>query len=134
MVSAVLTSRERPTRTPASLRPSMIWKMYIGPLPLNPVTASSWYSGSSTTVPIDSKIRRASAACAGFAWRPRQRTVALDRTTAATLGMARMTGNGRVEDRLDLLGREARRDRDRGAGSFAGRAGSRPGRTPGSAA
>ena len=43
----------------------MIWKMYIGPLPLNPVTASSWYSGSSTTVPIDSTTAQsAQALCA----------------------------------------------------------------------
>ena len=41
------------------------------------------------------EIRRASATCARRACRPTQRTVALDRTTAATLGIARMTGIGR---------------------------------------
>ena len=98
----------------------MIWKTYIGPLPERPVTASSWYSGSSTTMPIDSKIFRASAMRAAAACRPAQSTVAERRTTAATFGIARTTGT-RPPRSPRSRGRKPGRDRDeRRSGEIAG--------------
>jgi hypothetical protein len=100
----------------------MIWNTYMGPLPESPVTASSWYSGSSTTSPIDSKIFRAAESCAAFACLPAQITVAERPTTAATLGMARTTGTAAPRaDSMRAVGNPAAIDTSRRDGETAGR-------------
>ena len=92
----------------------MIWKTYIGPLPERPVTASSWYSGSSTTMPIDSKIFRASRhRCAAVACLPGAEHRGREPHDRRHVRHRAHDGDARrPSDRLDARRRKPGRDRD----------------------
>ena len=61
--SASAVARGSPTSTPASVIASARRNTYAGPDPDNPVTASSWLSGTRTTVPTAPSTRSASSRC-----------------------------------------------------------------------
>ncbi len=84
-------SRDKPTFTPASASASMMRKMYAGPLPESPVTASSKYSSTTTVFPTASNSIWAVAMSSSEAWSPPERAVAPAPIKAGTLGMTRMT-------------------------------------------
>ena len=86
--------RESPTFTPASASASMMRKMYAGPLPERPVTASSCDSSSTTVSPTLSKMVLAVARSASVACSPSAIPVAPAPTVAGVLGMARTIRGG----------------------------------------
>src|SRR3954447_285022 len=65
--------------------------MYAGPEPLIAVTASWWYSGSSTTLPVASSRARARARCAASQCVPGLIAAMPWSTSAGVLGMTRTT-------------------------------------------
>src|SRR5919202_1653902 len=65
--------------------------MYAGPEPLMAVTASWWYSGSSTTLPVASSRARARARWAASQWVPGLIAAMPSSTSAGVFGMTRTT-------------------------------------------
>ena len=65
--SSMAISRDSPTFTPASAKASTISIRYAGPLPDRPVTASRWYSSTTTTRPTRSKMAWARAMSSSLA-------------------------------------------------------------------
>src|SRR5882762_3641041 len=70
--SSVATSRGKPTFTPASASDSKIMYANAGPLAESPVTASIFFSSTTTVRPTASNMARAVSRCSAPAWAPRQ--------------------------------------------------------------
>ena len=86
-----LTSRVSPALTPASIMASATRKTYAGPDPETPVTASSWRSGSRTTVPTDPRMPSAQSRSAAVAALPPDMPATPAPISEGVLGMARTT-------------------------------------------
>ena len=82
-----------PTSTPASIIASASRNTYAGPEPERPVTASSWASGTRTTMPdrAEQPLGELEVRVVGAACRPRSRRRPCP-TSAAVFGIARTTG------------------------------------------
>src|SRR5712692_9929523 len=89
--SLYATSRGNPERTPPSIMEWASAAMNPGPLPLNPVTASSIGSSTIVTRPIAPKISSTTSASRSVAVPPRANAVAPSPTAHARFGMIRTT-------------------------------------------
>src|SRR5262249_25562191 len=87
--SSVETSRGNPTFTPASASDSRMMYANAGPLAESPVTASMFFSSTTTVRPTASNIARATSRCSGPACAPRQIPVIPQLTVDGLFGIAR---------------------------------------------
>jgi len=90
--SVVDTSRETPSRMPASIIASASSAKYAGPEPESAVTASIDDSGTRTTRPRCSSASSASASCSSPACAPAQIPAIPSCTVDGEFGIARTTG------------------------------------------
>jgi hypothetical protein len=94
--SSVETSRESPSRMPASIIASARSAKYAGPEPETAVTASMYGSGTRTTRPTCVSTSSAIARCSRFACAPAQSPATPSWTVAGAFGIARRTGTPSV--------------------------------------